>query len=386
MKVLLISPNGLHELSGGGLYLRAIAGALCDIASIDEVTVISKDMKKKNVFHAPSHCHSVYVKKNARLDILGRLKLSPTYLINYFDKILNHVQNADLVLFHNSRCGVLFNKIKKIKSEKCYGIISDNVEAELKRQHINTNIIKKFSNFVEVKIIQRSEKMSAHADFLTFITKKDRVMFESLYGLPEMSGILPVSISRTISKRLFKADKYKDNISIIFTGHFGFAPNRKALSDFISVAREFRRICTIQVEFTAAGAQVGLFTDDIDDVTVIDSPSPEEMAEVFSAATVYLAPVSWGSGMKTKVAESLSYGLPVICLPNAAEGYDEALANPEYLPAIQIVQTIEEMAVALKILLSNGNLLERQEAAYAAFDALYSAQVQSDRLEKLINT
>lgn len=384
MNVLLVSPNGLHELSGGGLYLRSIAYALCEIHSIKEVTVISKDVRHTNVFRTPTHCRTEYVEKNVGRDVLGRLRLSPTFLITHFDKIWTHAHRADVVLFHNSRCGALLRRMQRRTREKRYGIISDNVEAELKRQHTGANALQQSTNAIETMIIRRAERMSIQADFMTFITRGDRVLFQSLYGVPKETEILPVSLVRGIRSASSNATVNREGIRIIFTAHFGFAPNRRALNDFISVARAFRRICSIPVEFIAAGAQAAAVADNFADITVINSPSPDEMAEVFNSATVYLAPVSWGSGMKTKVAEALSYGLPVICMPNAAEGYEDALANPRFRRAIQIVQTSEAMANALHKLLQSDGLAERHESAYAAFDALYSAEIQSHRLEKLL--
>ena len=81
MKVLLISPNGLQELSGGGLYLRSLAQALCGVRGVSQVTVVSKDMGDGEIFDFPSHCQRVYLEKNKTRDVVARLRLYPTYLM-----------------------------------------------------------------------------------------------------------------------------------------------------------------------------------------------------------------------------------------------------------------------------------------------------------------
>ncbi|MNL36715.1 hypothetical protein D3C87_1588160 [compost metagenome] len=108
------------------------------------------------------------------------------------------------------------------------------------------------------------------------------------------------------------------------------------------------------------------------------------MAATFARATLYAAPVSWGSGMKTKVAEALSFGIPVVCLPNAAVGYEAALSDERYREAIFVVETEQEMAEALHRILQTQDLASLRDIALSAFDALYSQASQTRRLELLL--
>jgi glycosyltransferase involved in cell wall biosynthesis len=119
---------------------------------------------------------------------------------------------------------------------------------------------------------------------------------------------------------------------------------------------------------------------------VVDSPSADEMEATFASASVYLAPVSWGSGMKTKVAEALSYGIPVICMPNAAVGYEAALSNKRYRNAICVVNSEFEMAQALHAMLNNRDLQSLGKTAFEAFENLYSEASQTQRLELLLES
>ena len=55
-------------------------------------------------------------------------------------------------------------------------------------------------------------------------------------------------------------------------------------------------------------------------IMLIDSP--KDMDAYFRKASLSVAPVFDGAGMKVKVAEALSYGLPVVGTSHAFTGYD----------------------------------------------------------------
>jgi glycosyltransferase involved in cell wall biosynthesis len=54
-----------------------------------------------------------------------------------------------------------------------------------------------------------------------------------------------------------------------------------------------------------------------------------ELAEIFDKVRLTVAPLTYGAGIKGKVVESLGAGLPCVCTPVAAEGFDfpEALQS-----------------------------------------------------------
>lgn len=383
MNVLLISPNGLQELSGGGLYLRSLAQALCASPTVDRLTVISKEMGSGEAFEFPASCRRIYLKKNKLRDVAARLGLCPSYLMTYRGMLARAAREADVILFHNSRLGRLMSGIRKDMPGKTFGILSDNVEAALKGQHRDGNLLQRVCNALDTQLIRRSEAPSRSADFMTFITEADRTLFASEYGIPTRTGILPISLSRGVLDMNGRVDT--DRIAqVLFTAHFGFAPNQTALRHFAEVAKAFTGSSGLAVQFVVAGARAAEMAEPYPWLHVIDSPDPSRMSAAFASASVYLAPVSWGSGMKTKVAEALSFGLPVICMPNAAVGYEAMLSDDRYRQAICVVEGVAEMTQNLHRILQTDDRASMRNAAFAAFDALYSQASQTRRLELLL--
>lgn len=380
MKILLISPNGLQELSGGGLYLRSLAEAVCAARGVTGVTIVSKNMGAEMAFVPPAHCRTVYLHKNKVRDLAARARLYPTYLITYLPLLVQQAREADVVLFHNSRCGLLMDMIRRRVPGKTYGILSDNVEAELQRQHRGDNVLRQVSQAVDLWLIHRAEAPCRSADFMTFITEADRTLFARHFGQPARTGVLPISLPPGDTSNARPGDVPQ----ILFTAHFGFAPNQTALRHFAEVASQYRQIGGTQAEFVAAGARAAEMAAAYPQLRVVDTPAPRTMAATFAQAALYAAPVSWGSGMKTKVAEALSFGIPVVCMPNAAVGYEAALSDERYREAICVVESEQEMAQALHRILQNRDLASLRHIALAAFNALYSQASQTRRLELLL--
>ncbi len=181
---------------GGGLYLRSLAGAVMRRTRRDRGSPSSaRTWGPEMAFVPPAHCRTVYLRKNKVRDILARTRLYPTYLITYLSRLVRHAREADIVLFHNSRCGLLMDIIRRRVPGKTYAILSDNVEGELQRQHIGGNVLRQVSQAVGfVAHSPLAEGACRSADFMTFITEADRTLFANHFGHPARTGVLPISL------------------------------------------------------------------------------------------------------------------------------------------------------------------------------------------------
>ncbi len=71
-----------------------------------------------------------------------------------------------------------------------------------------------------------------------------------------------------------------------------------------------------------------------------------DMASVFGAVRLTIAPLRFGAGLKSKVMESLAAGVPCVCSPVAAEGMDLAGAG---LGGLVVSDTSAAVAAVLKL-------------------------------------
>ena len=106
------------------------------------------------------------------------------------------------------------------------------------------------------------------------------------------------------------------------------------------------------------------------------------MAPYFYNAELYIAPIFDGAGMKVKVAEAMSYALPVVGTSHAFEGYVIQHGNNSY-----IADTIDAFE---KSILDYYHLDEKQRydmrlSSLQLFQSHYSLKRSADLFGKLID-
>jgi glycosyltransferase involved in cell wall biosynthesis len=87
-----------------------------------------------------------------------------------------------------------------------------------------------------------------------------------------------------------------------------------------------------------------------------------DLAAYFRVTRVFVAPLRYGAGMKGKVGQSLSWGVPVVTTSIGSEGM--GLAHGEH---VLIADTPNEFAVAVLRLCADDGLWQNLSDAGAAF-------------------
>lgn len=360
-KISIISINSPEELTGGGHYLRCLIKGYERINS--NVLVVGKDIGVSNFNFGPNVIFKL-LQKNLFSDFLSRFFLNPSFLMRYFFDIKKSIADSDVIAFHSSRLGILIYLISRVYPKKKIFCHFDNVEYLLVRERL---INSKFSfryilNFFDFFLIKFSEKLCIkYSDGCSFITKSDAEYFL------EGEHIIPICYDALDSVGYSHKDYY------LFTASFDFEPNIDALREFKLIAKENPKI-----KFVASGRKLGQFSNDnLHNLEFIDSPSVYQMESIFSHAKGYISCVNFGSGMKTKVAEAMRYGLTVYATDNSLVGYEDVLGKPY----INRYSNIEELSVFLS--LGNGDDINR-EYIVNDFKKYFSIERVKVELEKLI--
>lgn len=309
MKVLIVSINDKNENTGGGIYLRTLI-------KLYKLSGCNVDVFSKN-------SSDYKVKKNIFTDLLGRLFLCPSYIGFYILKILIISNKYDVIAIHSGRLGMLL-KFLKIVYKKRIIIHTDNVELSLINQiSYSGNYIKDFVIKIDKFLIPISERIIFSTDSLvTFITEEDRDVFHKLGYITEYdkNKIIPVLLDGNKTRT-----QTRKNNSILFTGSFDFYPNQHALQRLMNVALKNE-----DVDFIVAGRGLASYlkANDIivpNNITTYSDISAENMHNLYAESKAFICPVYYGSGMKTKIAEALSYNLYVIADEVSCQGYSKAI-------------------------------------------------------------
>ena len=130
----------------------------------------------------------------------------------------------------------------------------------------------------------------------------------------------------------------------LFVGGFRHPPNIDAAESFIGEVLPLVRDRIPEFGFRVVGADI---TEDLrrrfdaPGVTVVGHlPS---LARAYGEAGVVVAPLRFGAGLKGKVGEAMSYGVPIVLTPTAAEGFRDFRAGRVAVSAVDFAAAVVEL-------------------------------------------
>lgn len=266
----------------------------------------------------------------------------------------------EIIGFHNSRLGLLCLLCRIFYRSKKIILFTDNFEYDLIMQ-------KKLSLSIrwEQIIVRFNEWLGLKkANLVSYITSHDKTSIECYYGLMKSKNlILPViftpsackeTISKDFSERLLKMQG-DERRKLIFTASFDFFPNIDAAHKVIDQAKNEKNIL-----FILAGRKLStLPLPVLDNLMIFNDLSNSEMSSLLCACDIFYSPLVMGSGMKTKVAEALSYGLHIYATEHTMVGYEDIVNDKNCVTVIQDVN--EPIAYSIKTYIFNKELIRSMQ-------------------------
>lgn len=330
-KLCLISINSYNELTGGGVYLRTLVNFV--LKQNIALTLIDKKNEFKN--YEDENFNHISFSKSRFTDIVSRLFLLPSFYTPYLFSIAKICKGHDIIAFHNSRLGIILYILKFLLPNKKIILFTDNFELDLLSQKNNT-----LTSLLERTLVKLNECLALkYADLVSYITHHDKKNMDLYYGFEKNEHlIIPVTFIRNACQNKF-SQEFLEKIKIlqtdprkkiIFTASFDFFPNIDAAKKIVLKALE-----NPDLIFILAGRKVNtLKLQSLDNIFCFDSLSNDEMAKLLSESDIFYSPLVLGSGMKTKVAEALSYGLYIYASEHTMIGYDEVICDNNIVATI----------------------------------------------------
>ncbi len=163
---------------------------------------------------------------------------------------------------------------------------------------------------------KRIERLNAIcADLVFAVTQEDK---DSLLAVaPDVR----VEIIPTIHTPMPPSDLGQQRKGLMFIGGFQHAPNVDAVKWFVTDVFPLIQRQLTGIVFHVVGSRMP------EEVTILASPSVRIAGYVpdpepyFRSSRVFVAPLRYGAGMKGKIGQSMSYGLPVVTTSVGAEGF-----------------------------------------------------------------
>lgn len=302
------------------------------LSSFYEITLISYANKEEiNIYSEEDlgFCHEVIIVK---IDNFTRIKsilwkpFMPVYISFRYnnlieEKILDLYKNEKKIIFwleYTQMCQYIPKE--KNKSNKVI-VVCHDILYQMFLRKMKSGILLKFLYWIELKkILSWEEKILKRIDEIVVLSKKDEEILRKVYGLRNVSVSYPKV--DFLEKNNLREDK--NERIIVFFGAMNRMENEKAVIWFVE--NIFPGILKYypDIKFYIVGGNPGtkIISLGFKNKNIVVTGYLENPYEVLKKAWFSIAPLTLGAGVKIKVLECLSLGIPVIATTIGGEGIE----------------------------------------------------------------
>lgn len=206
-------------------------------------------------------------------------------------------------------------------------IVFDTVDLEFLREYRRAKVEGSERLLKQAQQLKASELRAAHRSALTVVVS--RVEKEVLL---EEDPCLNIEVVSNIHRVTRPRRSFSERRGILFIGGFDHPPNVDAVTFFVKQILPLVKVGLPDVRFYVAGSNpvreiLHLRSDD-----VIVSGYVRDLTPYLESCKLSVAPMRYGAGVKGKINQSMSHGLPVVTTSIGAEG-TEAIDGEDILIA-----------------------------------------------------
>lgn len=326
MKILILSHKPVFPtLDGGSLATKKIFMDLrSEFKSVDLICLKSNNLKNKNFNKNKNYQKLFEVNTNFNfIKLIKSLFNKQCYQTNrFYDKKISKgiiklikKKKYEYVLFEGAFPSVYLNDIKS--NCNCKTIIrTHNVEHE-----IWTNLASNSNNIFKILIYTFLKKqmkkwedyICSKCDFLFCISKNDQLYFNK--KLNKETKLLPVSFE-------LKQNKINQNFSIFHLGAMDWKPNVEGVNWFLKNVWFKKLQKDSKLKLYLAGKNMPKTIKNMSNNSLIVEGVIESAENYMKDKNIMIVPIFSGSGIRIKILEGMSMGIPILSTPKGAQGID----------------------------------------------------------------
>lgn len=225
---------------------------------------------------------------------------------------------------------------------------------------LRNSFIKRMILRAESRRCNRAERKYGRLyDSVIFVSESETAAFNRMIG-EEKAYTVTLGVDLAYYAQAAKADKEPN--AVAFLGNLKYAPNQDSLSYIADkVLPLMKQPYTLYVAGTTPDGYEAQFAGN---PHIVFLGRVDDLREAMGKCNVFLSPIAYGSGIKTKILEALAMGLPVVTNTIGAEG----LSVTDGVN-ILIRVNAETMAEAVDDLLTDNEKCRRIGAAGQAYIA-----------------
>ncbi len=379
MRILYFTFLEPSEKFGGGIGILKSLSALCQFADVCYV--------------GPLFNQEEIIKYNIKLYDCTFIEIKKTYI----KRVYNYIIHRSASGFYDSWKNAVEGKISKEKYDFVYLerslqgfaakwskknnipliLMTHNVEYDYFYMLMEKSIsLSKYFSFRNARLNERICLQCA--DKVISLTEYDKKRFMKIYKVSQKKiSIIPVCINGISVKNVYKNNKPY----ILLTGSLWFGANSDGAVWFLRyVWTELEEEIGELFDLIIAGSNPSrLIYDTVKElrhVRIIENPISMDL--YYAGASIFVAPIFYGSGMKVKIAEALSCGLEVVSTSHALTGYEKV---KEY---IHCADSKEDFKSAIKNIIENSLYNNRSEEIRNIFKKNFSMETFVNLLKNTI--
>ncbi len=389
MKILEVALFPPGNISGGGIVVMQSVQSMASFADVDIVSsepVVDSLPANVRVLGCLTHAH--FSLRRLAVLLLRRRYNGFVASMDAFEKTTD-LSGYDLFHIESSSSPIGVDtavRLGKPMIIRLHNIERDSSYNNMKQDDRPLKKLKRFFTFYLPESTCEKRILSMRENVLfAFLNERDVQRAMELYHVnPDQCVIIPVCVpEREVD--LSEKDS-AEPFSILFTGSFWYYPNKEGLLWFIEhVWVPFRK------EMPERNCRLILAGRNPDEelremcrrnhVELVDSPA--DLSPYFQEADLCVAPLLHGTGMKVKVAEALSWGIPVLGTEEALIGY------PADNDCIMQADIAEAFIDALKKLTASRLSPEKKQRALeiwrTRFSPEKSTELYREAVDRLLN-
>lgn len=238
------------------------------------------------------------------------------YINGIDDKIVKILEMQDLLSIRYER--MIKNSKMNVDAFGYYGkYINEKLKKIINFRFIISSIFK-----YEAKLLKEYEiEANDRFDIVTFVSNKETLKYNSF--LKQGKGMtVPIGVDYQYYSE--KNIEKKDKNLICFTGNMDIGQNKEAVSYFIDeMLPKIRYKVNNKVTFRIIGKCSLEYKNEIEKNKDVEATGAvDDIRDYVQESTVFVAPLVYGSGVKTKILETMAMGVPIVTNDIGSEGID----------------------------------------------------------------
>lgn len=228
--------------------------------------------------------------------------------------VTNNEKN--IYFFSHSYYGSTIKRLKKENNNTIIISFFHNVELDYQKQILRNNL--SIRNLYRYWIIRNAEKQTIkYSDKILVLNKRDANLLKTIYK-HNNAIIFPTSLK---DRYIYSTKQINENkpLKLLFVGTL-FPANEEGIMWFINNIFPF---VNVHLDVVGMGMDKLSNRNDIPkDINIIGEVDAKELDDYYYNADIFVSTLFSGGGMKTKIAEAMMFGLPIIGTKESFQGYE----------------------------------------------------------------